>query len=383
MAGSAWLEAQKLQQLQLCPQEWRQEHHREQTIRRLKLGLDGQSSRRVQARQLKRTCAAAAAMRADVLSLPPPTCGTASPQPAIPKHPQPSQADRRREAALREALLAGAVPLRDPQQMAMLKPQVMRYKPDTGHLANCTACANQQRAEAAAREWVPRAAPGVPIVLMDGAALAAWEGVAHEMAPPRKRRASFPATAMAGGFGMPGSVLHEGGKYRAWLGQAQQLYFESADGHSFVEPPNARRDPPVPGSLRWGAQLGASERVAQKWWGEFGASMVRERPVRQETFTVMRDDAAPPSERYKARPQSSPRSCHNLAAPAPVPTPTPLCQSSRHAALPPGTATSPRRRSPATPSTATRPTRHSGGTSSATRCRGGSGWKLLGSEETR
>ena len=50
------------------------------------------------------------------------------------------------------ALLAGAVPLRDPAKMAMLKPTPMNYTPDLSHLHTCTSCANAAAAHAAAAE---------------------------------------------------------------------------------------------------------------------------------------------------------------------------------------------------------------------------------------
>ena len=223
--------------LRLCPREWRRGARLiEQTTRRLELSGDAQGSRKRLAQHLRRTCAAAAALRDDLVELTPPAVCGEPPTTAIPKHPQPTTAEKRREAALREALLAGAMPMRDPHKMSMLKPKVMRYEPDTSWTANCTACVHQRRAIDSARRWVPRVAPGQPVLLLDGAALAAWEGVVHELTAPRKERASFPPSATLGGFGMPGTVLHEEGKYRAWLGQSQQRYFESADGLRFVEP---------------------------------------------------------------------------------------------------------------------------------------------------
>ena len=99
------------------------------------------------------------------------------------------------------------------------------------------------------------------------------------------------------------------GRYRAWLGQSQQRYFESEDGLRFAEPPGSLDEPPGPRTLRWAAQLGAdgkltdarrADKATYDWWGQLGRGMTVERNVRQETFTVMRDDAAPPEERYKA-----------------------------------------------------------------------------------
>ena len=191
----------------------------------------------------------------------------------VPKYPQPSAADRRREAALREALLSGAVPLRDPRKMAMLKPKPMLYDPDLSHLANCTVCINQDAARAAVRQHSLPTTPHAVHVLVDDAPLALWsDNMVHELERPKKARVEFelaaaqppahqraaaasprrkpPALRRAhdvprSGFGMPGTVLHEGGRFRAWLGQSRQRYAESADGLVFDAPGSLER------GLRW------------------------------------------------------------------------------------------------------------------------------------
>ena len=246
----------------------------------------------------------------------------------LPKYPHPTAHERRREAALREALMAGAVPLRDPHKLAMLKPVPMMYKPDMGHLHNCTLCTNQEAARVAARRHQLRMVSGAVHLLADDAALETWSCVVHELERPRKARVKFqqarapdadakgnaaPTRAHAMprmGFGMPGTVLHEGGRFRAWLGQAIQRYAESTDGLVFDEPRGVER------GLRWVEQIAQhpqattaagqhAERVrinaAKKYWGEHGDAMVLPRPVEHETFTVTADPGArDPSQRYKA-----------------------------------------------------------------------------------
>ena len=108
------------QAMRLCPREWRRGRLLEQVTRRLNPSGEGQGGRKRLAKHLRHTCAAAAALRAELteLSPQPVVCGE-HPLTAIPKHPQPTAANRRREAALREALLAGAVPHRPRRTVAL------------------------------------------------------------------------------------------------------------------------------------------------------------------------------------------------------------------------------------------------------------------------
>ena len=138
----------------------------------------------------------------------------------------------------------------------------MLYKPDLGHLYNCTLCSNQGAARLAARRHQLRVVSGAVHLLADDAALETWSHVVHELERPRKARVRFqqprapeaPAASNGAanngaappltrahamprlGFGMPGTVLYEGGRFRAWLGQSIQRYAESTDGVEFDEP---------------------------------------------------------------------------------------------------------------------------------------------------
>lgn len=199
--------------------------------------------------------------------------------------------------------------MRDPHKFAMLKPRVMRFEPDWAHMDNCTLCENQDAAVRASRRLsLAIVRSGAAVLLADEAALSSWVDVVHELEVPRKQVTRYtdnrscadnpgrPCAARsrplgAGGFGMPGTVTFEDGRYRAWLGQARQHYFESNDGLTFYEPR-------VNGSkvgLRWAASPGGIGR-----WGELGQETSQERPVEQQTFTVMVDGDAAPEERYKA-----------------------------------------------------------------------------------
>ena len=60
--------------------------------------------------------------------------------------------------------LAGALPLRHPAKMNMLKPKPMNYTPDLEHLGTCTLCANAAAARAAARAHTLRSASGAPLL---------------------------------------------------------------------------------------------------------------------------------------------------------------------------------------------------------------------------
>ena len=118
-----------------------------------------------------------------------PACAASSSE--IPMHPQPSPHALAHDAAMRAALLAGAVPLRDPAKMAMLKPKPMNYTADVSHLERCTMCENLAAARAAARAHRPRMASGAPHLFADDAALAAWANVVLELEAPHKGRARF------------------------------------------------------------------------------------------------------------------------------------------------------------------------------------------------
>lgn len=258
--------------------------------------------------------------------------------PVLVKHPQPTTEDKHREVALREALLSGAMPLRDPRKMAMLKPKPMLFTPDLSHLQNCTSCINQAAAVAAARHHALLKTPGAPQLLVDDAPLATWADVVLELEVPRKTRVKFQQAkrhsarhrGRAGnarphapqgllrahpvprqGFGMPGTVLlDDNGKFRAWLGQSVQRYAESADGLIFDEPGAVDRGlkwtpptlPPRIQRLRGEAQ----RRRAQEYYlhfGELGYEMfnTKERALEQETFTVFKDAQSPhPAHRFKA-----------------------------------------------------------------------------------
>ena len=131
----------------------------------------------------------------------------------------------------------------------MLKPKPMMYEPDLSHLANCTSCSNQAEANEASRRHSLPAHSGAVQLLADDAVLETWADVVHELEAPRKERVRFAsyeqsvggnrkrgrasATLLRAhphprrGFGMPGTVLHEGGIFRAWLSQRTQQYLES------------------------------------------------------------------------------------------------------------------------------------------------------------
>ena len=244
------------------------------------------------------------------------TCDARPPWGGIPKHPQPPPKKRQWERALKDAMVANVVQTRKPREMAMQKPMPMRYTPDITHVNNCTLCANQAAVYAATRSYSLNGTSGSPHLLIDDAALDAWKDVVIELEGPRKNVATFGLSRSPdappkplnhlkrwhfwprGGFGMPGTVLHEDGKFRAWLGQSTQRYFESTDGLHFDQPVN-----PQTGQIRE-VQWSPLSARGRSQMGEHGASFQSPREVAQDTFTLMRDDSMPDrsasSERYKA-----------------------------------------------------------------------------------
>ena len=235
---------------------------------------------------------------AEVVALAGPPCAPRSIAEALPRHPQPSAHAIRREAALRAALDAGAIPLRDPHKLAMLKPLPLNYTADTSHLGSCTWCENAKAARAAVRAHAPRAVSGAPHLFIDEAELASWAGVVLEQERPAKARARFKASSsslkssrlplyrdhpmLRSGFGMPGTVLYEGGRFRAWLGQGSTRYCESYDGIHFDEPGGKER------GLQWLAQ--PPRGLRKQYWGELTDEMAKSREIGHETFTVYRED---------------------------------------------------------------------------------------------
>ena len=214
----------------------------------------------------------------------------------------------------------------------MLKPRPMNYTPDLGHLATCTSCQNAAAARYAARAYRPKMRSGAPHLLVDDAALDSWSGVVLELEAPRKGRALFKQPALRKtrrspsvlyrdhpvprvGFGMPGSVVYEGGRFRAWLGQASTKYCESEDGIHFDSCAGLDRGlawlpQPIPYSVLNGKFGGQTESVRQRqqrylqkptsYWGELGDDLLNRREIAQETFTVYKDETAHPAERYKS-----------------------------------------------------------------------------------
>ena len=79
------------------------------------------------------------------------TCDARPGSGGIPKYPQPSPRAIAWEKALKDALLSQTVRMRQAHKLKMLKPMPMRYVPDISHVKNCTLCANQAAAHAAAR----------------------------------------------------------------------------------------------------------------------------------------------------------------------------------------------------------------------------------------
>ena len=175
----------------------------------------------------------------------------------------------------------------------------------------------KSRCQCDTRQTLPTSttARSVQIKLIDDAALDAWKDVVIELEGPRKNVATFGLSRSPdapkplnhlkrwhfwprGGFGMPGTVLHEDGKFRAWLGQSTQRYFESTDGLHFDQPVN-----PQTGQIRE-VQWSPLSARGRSQMGEHGASFQSPREVAQDTFTLMRDDSMPDrsasSERYKA-----------------------------------------------------------------------------------
>ena len=113
----------------------------------------------------------------------------------LPKIPRRTPAERRRDAALKEALLAGAVPLRDPRKLGMLKPVMMKYDPDTSHMDNCTVCNNQRGVRRASSRYKLPMRHGAVHLLADEAALSFWRDVALVLEQPRKQPAYFLSTS--------------------------------------------------------------------------------------------------------------------------------------------------------------------------------------------
>lgn len=146
-----------------------------------------------------------------------------------------------------------------------------------------------------------------PHLLVDEATLFRWSGVVLELERPVKRLARFehkeddkdleselkglsqrvnrrfvPETH--GGFGMPGTVLCDGGEFHAWFDQDRPRLYTSRDGLLFTP----HKEP-----LQWQPQPGLD-------LGEDSSKAKDERELLVDTWTVTRDDDAPAAERYKS-----------------------------------------------------------------------------------
>ena len=187
------------------------------------------------------------------------------------------------------ALLAGAVPLRHPAKMAMLKPRPMNYTPDLGHLATCTSCQNARPLPLTPAPYRPKMRSGAPHLLVDDAALDSWSGVVLELEAPRKGRALFKQPALRKTRRSP-SVLYRDhpvprvgslecleasctrAAASAWLGQASTKYCESEDGIHFDSCAGLDRGlawlpQPIPYSVLNGKFGGQTESVRQRQQG--------------------------------------------------------------------------------------------------------------------
>ena len=222
----------------------------------------------------------------------------------IPRWPLLPPAVRSREADELASLVQN--PPKLPEELVnRYKPAPAGFAPNFEHLTNCTVCENDRRWRSSVHAAPLQLAPGSPQLLLDEAPLTDWDGVVLELETPRKRRVSFvdPTHSTAEparssrvkhhvGTGMPGTVLYEGGRFRAWVDQFQQTHHESQDGVRFQQKPGALKWLPAAKPSAGAAGLDGNYRRAAKLLGR--------QPVAQSTFTLMRDDDAPAAERYKA-----------------------------------------------------------------------------------
>ena len=229
-------------------------------------------------------------------------CRGSSAAEAIPRWPALAATVRAREAEELAALL------RDPPKLAAdlvarYKPAPTGFKPSFDHLTNCTVCDNDRRWRASVRAAPLQQAPGAPQLLLDEAPLSDWASVVLELERPRKRRVGFVEASHTSaepprasrvkyhfGTGLPGTVLYEDGRFRAWVDQFRQTYHESTDGVRFFA---------KEGALEWLHPLPADPRAAAGGYRR-AAKLLGGRAVAQSTLTVTRDEAAPAAERYKS-----------------------------------------------------------------------------------
>ena len=229
-------------------------------------------------------------------------CRGSSAAEAIPRWPALAATVRAREAEELAALLRDQ-PKLAADLVARYKPAPTGFKPSFDHLTNCTVCDNDRRWRASVRAAPLQQAPGAPQLLLDEAPLSDWASVVLELERPRKRRVGFVEASHTSaepprasrvkyhfGTGLPGTVLYEDGRFRAWVDQFRQTYHESTDGVRFFA---------KEGALEWLHPLPADPRAAAGGYRR-AAKLLGGRAVAQSTLTVTRDEAAPAAERYKS-----------------------------------------------------------------------------------
>ena len=158
----------------------------------------------------------------------------------LPRWPRQSDARRRRDRALREAIASQRVRLHfeDPKQAPH------GFRPDDAHLRTCTSCAQtaRYRASIAAAKGGARAAVlDRGYLLVDDAHLVAWRGVVLALGAATKH--DVPVLTRRGpasldNFGMYGSALYNRATstFEMVLGEDTPVYTSSSDGLAFREP---------------------------------------------------------------------------------------------------------------------------------------------------
>ena len=176
----------------------------------------------------------------------------------VPKWPPVPARVRARDAALRAAVAAGAVPLKkDPKE------EPVDHELDTAHMGVCSACAVDAAYRASMRGGGGHAAE--PSSVFEAAAdrafvlgaddfhVAAWtDGVVRAVAPPaqtcavlRDVAARRNSSLYRKSFGMYGTALFDGAParaarpYRMWLGEWAPMYTDSVDGLAWAPPRRA------------------------------------------------------------------------------------------------------------------------------------------------
>lgn len=183
-------------------------------------------------------------------------------QRGVPSWPQPSATTTQLHSALRQAVGSGVY---SRQMAADTKPKPQGTRVDFDHLQHCTSCFEAEYRHSLHRlPFAPR--NGEEQVLLDDHAIGRHRCVVRGFERPLKQRLAMYHPALVKSaeaptrrpytsvrrpgvlFGMYGSVLHLGNKYRMWLGEFTTFYTESEDGVVWSPLRKLRAD------KRWAAQ---------------------------------------------------------------------------------------------------------------------------------